>query len=145
MSNRHTLNQFQYTFEKDTVTIFGQFSIGASGAVTAGTVKGGGVLSVTKEATAGQYTIAFKDKYSRFLDFEAFIVDDAISQITKIQPLVDPATLQSGLASTGSLVVQCLAVESDATPVLIAANPASGALVMFRAVFRNSSVNPFYA
>src|SRR5690606_6102468 len=137
MSNRHTLNQFQYTFEKDTVTIFGEFSVGTSGAVTAGTVKGGGVLSVVKESTDGQYTISFKDKYKRFLDFSSFIVDDSVSQVVKIQPLVDPSTLQSGLASTGSLVVQCLAIESDSTPQLIAANPASGALVMFKAVFRN--------
>lgn len=144
MSNRHNLNQFQYTFEKDTVTIFGQFEIGASGAVTAGTVKGGGVSGVVKEATAGQYTISFRDKYSRLLDFKAQIVDDSISQVASIQVLQDPATLQADVKASGELIVQCLAIESDATPQLIAANPASGALVMFKAVFRNTTVDPFY-
>lgn len=143
MANRHTLNQFQYTFEKDTVTVYGKFNVGTSGAVDA--YQGGGVASVVKESTAGQYTINFKDKYSRFLEFSASIVDDAISQVAKVQVLMDPATVQATVSAGAALLVQCLAIESDATPQLIAANPASGAVVFFKAVFRNTTVGPFDA
>lgn len=142
MSNRHNLNQFQYTFEKDTVTIFGQFKVGASGAVTAGSVKGGGVSGVVKESAAGQYSIKFKDKYSRLLDFGAQVIDDAVSDIVKCQILENPDSIQSDVKSDGVLTIQFAGIGT--APALAAANPADGALVMFRAVFRNTTVDPFY-
>lgn len=140
MANRY-LNQFQYTYEKDSVTIFGQFLVGASGAVTS--FAGAGIASVVKESAAGQYTINFQDYFQRFLDFSYFIVDDAVTQVAQVQVLEDPALLQSGIKATKEFKIQCLAVESDATPVLIASNPAEGALVKFKVVFRNTSVGPY--
>lgn len=127
--------------EADTVSLYGSFNVGSSGAVAS--FAGGGIASVVKESTAGQYTITLTDKYSRFLEFAAMQCDDAVSQVASIQLLEDPATLQSSIKSGGAFTIQCLAIESDATPQLIAANPADGALVMFKVVMRNSSVGPF--
>lgn len=138
-----TKNQFQLTYEQDTVTIYGSFAVGASGAVASS--QGGGIVSVTKESTAGQYTIALSEQFARFLHLDAQVVDDAVSQVAKIQLLEDPATLQAAVKTDRALTIQCLAIESDATPQLIAANPAEGALVTLRIVCRQSSSGPFDA
>lgn len=133
MANRY-LNQFQYTFEADTVTIFGSAVIGGSGAV--GSVKGGGIASVTKESTAGQYTIQLSDRYSRFLSFIAGTTLGTVSAIARVQVLMAPATLQATVKSTGQILVQCLDYAGAA------ANPESGSVLSFRITMRNSSVGP---
>jgi hypothetical protein len=117
------------------VTLFGSAVIGSSGAV--GTVKGGGIASVVKESTAGQYTITLEDLWSRFLGFNAGITDDAVSAIAHIQVLMDPATLQATVASTGAITIQCLDYAGAA------ANPASGSVLSFRITLRKSSVGPW--
>lgn len=137
MANRY-LQQFNYSFEKDLCVLYGEFTVGSSGAVTSGTVKGGGISGVVKESTAGQYSITLEDSWGKLVDFKAQVIDDAVSQIAQIQILEDPATLQTDFRADNTFVIQCLAVESDATPVLIEANPASGAQVKFKVVVRNS-------
>jgi hypothetical protein len=134
MGNRY-LNQFQYTLEKDTVTLFGSAVIGASGAV--GTVKGGGIASVVKEATAGQYTITLEDSWSRFLGFTAGTTGAAISPVANIQVLMAPATLQATVQSTKAILIQCIDYAGAAV------NPTSGHVLSFRITMRKSSVGPF--
>lgn len=133
MANKY-LNQFQYTYEKDTVSIFGSAVIGASGAVSA--AKGGGIASVVKESTAGQYTITLTDRFSRFLGIDAAVTDDAISAVARVQVLMDPATLQASIKANGEIVVQCVDFAGAAV------NPASGSSLSFRITMRNSSVGP---
>ncbi|MCB0801746.1 MAG: hypothetical protein KDB74_01495 [Flavobacteriales bacterium] len=142
MANRY-LEQFQLSFEKYLCTIYGEFSIGSSGAVTAGTVKGGGVSAVVKESADGQYSITLEDYWGKLVDFDAQIVDSAVSQIAKIQILEDPATLQTDFKADKTFKIQCLSIESDATPQLIAANPASGDQIKFKIVVRNSLEGKF--
>lgn len=131
--NRY-LHQFQYTMEKDTVTLFGTVDIGASGAVTL--TKGGGIESVTKEATAGQYTIQLAERYSRFLNIQAQPILATPSAVAAVQLLMDPATMQADIKADGQIVVQCLNYAG------VAANPESGAQLQLRIVMRNSSVGP---
>jgi len=137
MANRY-LQQFQYTYEKDTVSIYGSVLIGNSGAVTS--FQGAGVASVVKESADGQYTITLTDKFNRFLRMDMGIIDDAISQVSGIQILMDPASMQADIKSTKEIVIQCVGPTATADTALVAANPASGALIQFRIVMRNSSV-----
>lgn len=134
MGNRY-LNQFQYTLEKDTVALYGSAVIGASGAV--GTVKGGGIASVVKEATAGQYTITLEDKWSRFLGFIAGTTGAAISPVAYIQVLMAPATLQATVTGSKTILIQCIDYAGAAV------NPTSGHVLSFKITMRKSSVGPF--
>lgn len=142
MSNKYGF-QFQTSKEKNLWTLYGEFSVGASGAVTAGTVKGGGISGVVKESTEGQYSITLSDYWGKLVDFDAQVIDNSISQIAKIQILEDPATLQTDFRADKTFVIQCLAIESDATPILIAANPESGSQIKFKIVVRNSVEGKF--
>jgi hypothetical protein len=144
MANRY-LNQYQYTFEKDTVTLYGEFSVGASGAVTANTVKGGGITGVTKETAAGLYTIELADYYQRLLFVEALIVDDAITSTISYQILEDPAALQTDFKTDKKFQIQFFGATNASTTTQIAANPASGAQIKLKIVCRNSTVGPYDA
>jgi hypothetical protein len=134
------LNQFTYTLEQDTVTVYGSADIGSSGAVSG---SGGlGISSVTKLATAGKYEINLKQVYARFLHADIQVIDDAISQITKVQIFQDPTTMSADIKSGQKLTIQCLAPTSASDTALVAANPASGARINFKLVFRRSKVGP---
>ena len=95
MANR-SYNQAQYTAERAPVSLYGTIAIGAAGAV--GTVKGYGISSVVKEATAGQYTIVLEDKFQRCLSVSAQVIHDSISGAVAIQVLEIPATLEKELS-----------------------------------------------
>jgi len=137
MATTHIYNQFQYTQIADTVTLFLRINIGASGSVSS--AGGLGFTSVTKESAAGQYSIKLDSKLNRFIGMRWAIVDDAISQIANIQVFEDPSAIQADMLADQTFKIQCLAVESDATPVLIAANPASGATLLIEVVMRMGS------
>ena len=133
------LNQFTYTLEQDTVTVYGSADIGSSGAVSG---SGGlGVSSVSKSAT-GTYDINLKQVYARFLHADIQIIDDAISQITKIQVFQDPASMSTDIKNNSKLTFKTLAPTSSSDTTLVAAHPASGARINFKLVFRRSKVGP---
>jgi hypothetical protein len=133
MGNRY-LNQFQYTLEKDTVTLYGSIVIGAAGAV--GTVKGGGISGVVKSGT-GLYTISFEDQWSRYLDGKVGIVKATAPNIAMTYVKNNPATLQADVQANKAVIIECLDFAGAA------ADPASGTVLSFTAVFRKSSVGPF--
>jgi hypothetical protein len=136
MANRY-FNQFQYAYEKDTVIVFGNFNVGAAGAVTAGTVKGGGIVSVAKQGTAGQYLITFNDQFSQFLDFSGQTVLATASGVANVQLLQAPATLQADIKANKQITIQCVDYAGAAV------NPASGEKVMFKVVYRRTSVGTY--
>jgi hypothetical protein len=138
MANRF-FKQFQYTYEQDTVTLYGEFSVGASGAVTSGTVKGGGILSVTKEATAGQYSIALTDYFQRLLFVEVLNVDDAVSAWASANVLEDPSALQTDFKADKTFKIQLQDYAGSAV------NATSGAQIKLKITCRNSSVGPYDA
>lgn len=132
MANR-TYNQPQYTAERAPVTLFATITIGAAGAVSA--KKGYGIKSVTKEATAGQYTVVLEDKFSRALEVSAQIVHSSISAVAVIQVLNTPAQLQSAITGGTGFVIQLIDKAGAAV------NGESGAQVMLQVVASNSSVD----
>lgn len=67
--------QFFYTKHMMPVLLDCNFTVGATGAVTAGTVKGPGVYAVTRLAT-GTYKVQFNDNYNKFYaGFSGFVSD----------------------------------------------------------------------
>lgn len=62
-----SFKQFQGTLEAGVVKLYGQFTIGAAGAITASSGKG---FSIVKTATkTGRYTITLQDKYNALLAY----------------------------------------------------------------------------
>lgn len=128
------LNQFQYTYEKDTVTIFASIKIGASGAVSS--LSGQGLLSAEKETEDGQYTLTLKDNHNCLLAMHAQVIDNALSGVAAVQLLADPATLQADFKSNKSLLLQCLDFAGAEV------NPPSGSSLNVMIVARKSTVGP---
>lgn len=112
--------------------------VGATGAVTSGTVKGGGVLSVVR-ADVGEYVITLKDKFNCMLEFNAWIVSASGNSGVAITEAFNatPASFQTDFRSTGAFSVQCLDFAGAAV------DPANTDYFYFKVVCRNSSVNPF--
>jgi hypothetical protein len=136
MSNRY-LKQFQYTLEQDVCALFGSLVIGAAGAV--GTVKGGGIKSITKLATAGQYEIELEDSWNRFLFSSSGFVAATPINIAAVQVLENPADLQTDFKADKKYVIQML----DFTGA--AANATAGSVLSFCLHVRRSGVAPFDA
>jgi hypothetical protein len=137
MANRD-LKPAPGNLEQGVVQLFGSFLVGASGAVTSGSVKGGGISTVVKEATAGQYTVTLSDRWNRLLKADAKVVLATIAAaLPQAQILMAPSTLQSGFKADGKIVIQFV----DAAGAAV--NPDSGAMVMMDMIVRNSSVGPW--
>jgi hypothetical protein len=133
MGNRY-MSQFQYTLEKDTVTLFGSVVIGAAGAVQ--TVKGGGIAGVVKSGT-GLYEIEFEDSWSRLLHSNAGIVSASAPNIASIYIKEDPSTLQADVQADKKYKFETLDFAGAA------ANPSSGTVISIIVVFRKTSIGPF--
>jgi hypothetical protein len=133
MANR-AFHQPQGHLEINVVSLFGAFTLGASGAVASSTGKG--IASVTKETEAGRYTIALSDTYNGLLFADAKLLHATLSDPTTVGIFANLLSQQVGHATAPGLVFQFVATDDGA-----AANPASGAVVYFRIDLRNSSVS----
>lgn len=119
------------------MTIYGSLTVGASGAVTS--YAGGGISSITKESTAGQYSIVLSDYFQRLLMVKAVNVDDANSAWASCAILEDGATLQTDFKGDKTFKIQFQDYAAAAV------NPTSGAVIYFEIVCRNSTVGPYDA
>lgn len=96
-----------------------------------------GVVSVTKESTAGQYTFVFGtqagmlDVWPRFLSAHAYF----INATAPAAPIMYTITNATATAGTCSMTVQLLDYAGSA------ANPASGEVGYFDFVFSNSTAS----
>jgi len=99
-----TANNLSYQYEPNIFHIFVRVVVGASGAVDA--AYGGGVLSVVKESTAGQYTITLQDRFQRLLNVTAVNVDNAVSAWASCSVLEDGAVVNSEFAADGAFKIQ---------------------------------------
>jgi hypothetical protein len=131
MANRYFYKN-HYSLEVDVVHLFAEVKIGASGAVTS--AKGGGIASVTKESTAGQYTIKFSDKFSKFLGMKFDVVHSSISGVAFIQVLESGSTFQADIKADQSITIQLLDFAGAAV------NAPSGAALIIESKFRVSSI-----
>lgn len=126
--------QFNYTLEKDVVTIFAKIQIGAIGAVVPIVQHfNKGILSVVRNST-GNYTITFGqtaqntvDAYQRLLDMDAQILLPSISAVADVQVFNDNA-------QAGNIIIQCI---SDAGA---AVDPDNGAFLILRIVLKNGVI-----
>jgi hypothetical protein len=131
MANR-TFYKGAKMLERDPVILFLRATIGASGAVTLN--EGKGVTSITKESTAGQYTIVLQDKYAALLAMSAHL------EIPTTGLAAGPDIAMLGSLTTGNtLKIQCSA-PTGASNVQAATNPASGEILKVMLVLRDSPV-----
>ena len=137
MANRY-FKQPTYSFEQSTVRINGRFVVGSTGAVTAGTVKGGGVSGIVRNGT-GDYTVTLADKYNKLLSFKAYLVSaSGNSGIAAVELYnATPANFQSDFLTNNTFSFKTLDYAGSA------ANPTSGGYLYFEVIVRNSNVDPF--
>lgn len=111
------------SLDREVVKLYARLTVGASGAVTAGT--GNGITSFTKEAADGTYTITLDDYYNALLCVHAINLaateEDLIVQVT--DDSVTSGTLQVAFNTAGTL-----------------ADPTSGDIILFEITLRNSSL-----
>lgn len=97
-----------------------------------------GLTSVVKEATAGQYTLTFTDSFPANLFFAADVLFTTATGVAKVDILANPATLQSGLTTNRTMVIQLRDYAGAAV------NAADGSLCRFVKMDRNSTVGTSY-
>lgn len=123
------------SLEVDVVNIFGQFNIGAAGAVSG--FQGGGIKSVVKEATAGQYTITLTDLFARILMPKFQSMAQGVSLVAQIQLFEVPGTFQADVKADGTITIQCLDFAGAAV------NPASGESIFIDIKARQSKIGRY--
>lgn len=123
------------SLERDVVDLYATVTIGASGAVASS--QGGGLVSVAKNATAGNYTVTMDKGYNRLLHVNATVVDASVSPVAAVQVLQSPAAAQAAVIASGALVFQCLGYDG------LAVNPASGSQLMLHFQYRRTSSSPW--
>lgn len=133
MANRR-LFQFQYSYERELVHVYAQISIGAAGAPTLQS-NAKGVASVTRNS-AGDYSIALTDNFNKLMSLRA-----VIQNATGI-----PASGNFGIKtdSVSSLTAPLIRVvfsgpTAAGNTALIATDPASGDIIKFHIVLRNTN------
>lgn len=133
MANR-SYQQPLGSLEVNVVQLFGSITVGASGAVSAFQ----GAASVTKNATAGNYTIVLDDRFDRLLAVHTGVLSaSAPGVVVAAEVVATPATNQATFQASGAITVQFRDYAGAA------ANPASGAQVTFQVMVRNSQVGSY--
>lgn len=132
MANRNFFGN-SYSLEVDNVTLWAEINVGSSGAVSSSS--GLGIASVTKESTAGQYTIALSDNYNKLLHASIMVLDDTNSDPTTVAIIGRVLSEAVSSSSAPAIVIQGVALDDGA-----AANFASGAKILVKIELRNSSV-----
>lgn len=121
------------TLEKAPVVLYGNISIGGTGAPTINATKSLGLLGITR-SSAGKYVItlggpAGKDSYQRLLQgFVNFLVSTT-SAVCSTSIAVD-----NSAGTTPSITIQCVDFAGAAV------DPASGEVMLVRFELDNSSV-----
>ena len=131
------MNRYFYNVQarkRQVKLLHGKAAIGASGAVTLDAPASSGITSITKDAT-GTYTIVLDGKVPQLVGFSAMLLDDDINQIACFQ------LTANAVSTSGSLTFKCLAATNSSTTTLIAANPSSGATLLFTVSVNNTSLD----
>lgn len=135
MANRKFFRGTSFcSLERELCFLYGSAVIGAAGAV--GTVKGLGIKSVTKVTGDGKYEIELEDAYMRYMFGNVNFISAAGSGVAKVEILATPATFQADFKNTKVITIQCFDFAGAAV------NPASGSVLGFDLVARNSSEGP---
>ena len=130
------LNQFQYTLEKDTVTLYGSYTVDGYGVVTS--YQGGGIASVT-QASTGNYEVLLQDGWDYLFQVSATVYDSATTGIAAIQVKDTYADAQIAIKNKTPLYIELLDFAGAAV------DPATTATVAIEIRARRTSVAPFDA
>ncbi len=133
MANR-SYQQPMGSLECSVVELFGSFTVGAAGAVSASQ----GATSVVKNVAAGSYTITLDDRFNCLLAVHTGVLSASASGVVPAAEVTaTPATNQATFQASGAVTVQFYDYAG------VAANPASGAQVTFQILVRNSTVGQY--
>lgn len=132
---QHVYSRDTMVLERDVVHLYVDVVVGASGAVTS--AKGGALLSVTKLATAGQYSVLLDAGFQKLLHVSAQMLGASASGVSSIDVLQAPATVVTNLKTGAALVIQCYDYAGAAV------NPASGSVIKLKLEVRRTTVGPF--
>jgi hypothetical protein len=124
------LTQFHYALEKMPVTLYVQFSVGATGAPTLNALSSLGVASITRNS-AGQYTVLLQEPMVRLLS-----VDAQESNATGISASPNMAIV-SGSTNINSLAAPQVTVQFSSGGA--ATDIASGSLMTLQIVASNTT------
>jgi hypothetical protein len=130
------LNQYQYTLEKDTVTLYGSYTVDGYGVVA--TYQGGGIASVEQTAT-GNYDVTLQDGWDYLFNVNATVYDSATTAVASVQVKDTYADAQTAIKNTTPIHLQLLNFAGAAV------NPAVTATVAIEIRARRTSVGPFDA
>ena len=131
------LNQFQLTFEKKVVDVYGKITFGATGAPTLSQVNSKGIVSVTR-VSAGKYTFVFGtkagmlDTYVKLIDVNA-VYDTTGTSAAPAAPGLYVSNNSISIVNTASLTLVCTNNSGVAT------DPASGEIGYFNFTLGDST------
>jgi len=135
MALEHSYSKNTMVLERDVIHLYADVTIGASGAVT--TAKGGALLSVAKQATAGQYNVTLDSGFNKLLHVSAQMVGASATGVCSIDVLQSPASVLTNLKNGAALTIQCYDYAGAAV------NPASGSVIKLKLEVRRTTVGPF--
>ncbi len=125
--NRRTY-QFHSAFEAQTVALYMNVAIGATGAPTLTPNENKGIASITRTGV-GAYTIALQDQYSRLLaaDLTSIVASEPAA------PVMSIVADNSASTSAPAILIQLSAAG-------VAADAASGEVLLMHFQMKNSSI-----
>jgi len=142
-----TFSQFQYTLEKNIVTLFANVSIGASGAPTLNNIVAGsgaanksqGIKSIVRNST-GNYTITFGDPsntavtelYNRLISFDAVTVFGTVTGLG-VQVWADNST-------SGNIIIQYTGPTAAGNTAPVATDPPDTSTLLLEIALKNGSL-----
>jgi hypothetical protein len=135
MPKQHSYSRDTMVLERDVVHLYADVTIGSSGAVT--TAKGGALTSVTKEATAGQYSIVLDSGFNKLLHVSVQVVGSSASGVASVDVLQSASSVLTNLKAGAALKIQCYDYAGSAV------NPASGSVLKVKFEVRRTTVGPF--
>lgn len=123
------------TLETDPIILWGNMTVGASGAVSSSTAGNGRGISTIVRNSAGKYTLTLSDAYPSFLYADAKVLNSTLSDPNTVGILSTVFSQAVSTIATPTVVIQFFDVATGA-----AADPANGAVVYFEIKVKNSSV-----
>ncbi len=121
--------------EIDTITLWGRFAVGSTGACTLSAANSKGIASVTRTGV-GAYTITLSEATQKFLYGTCFIEHDNVDDPSS----ATAALIWRGVSNDVTSATPTWKIQFVATDDGVASEVASGATVYFKLELRNSSV-----
>jgi len=131
MANRRFKQLSNFTLETAIVKLYGEFTIGSSGAVSSSQAQG---FSIAKTATeTGRYTLTLNDSYYALKGCQVSIVGPADAALTDASGIV--ASLRNDAVASS----KTLDIQFSSNVDLADADPSSGIRVLVEITLKNSS------